>query len=157
MNNISIVAYKAEHAFHFERLNRAWIEKYFQMEERDTWVLQNPGKAILQQGGAILMATVDGVVAGTVALLKVSNDEYEFSKMAVDAAYQRRGIAEALSYAAFEKAKALGAKKISLYSQTALVPAIRLYRKLGFVVVPMDSQLYKRADIKMERLLTQEA
>lgn len=153
MNNIQIIDYRAEHAFHFERLNRAWIEKYFTMEERDTWVLQNPGKAILQKGGAILMATVKGIVAGTVALLKVSNYEYEFSKMAVDEAYQRRGIAEALSYAAFEKAKVLGAKKVSLYSQTALAPAIHLYRKLGFVEVPMDSQLYKRADIKMEKAL----
>ncbi|HEV7331966.1 MAG TPA: GNAT family N-acetyltransferase [Flavisolibacter sp.] len=146
----AVIDYRPEHQADFERLNRAWIEKYFRMEERDTYVLRNPEEAILQKGGAILMATYDGVVAGTVALLKVSNEEYEFSKMAVDEGYQRRGIAEALSYAALEKAKELGAKKVSLFSQTSLAPAIHLYRKLGFVEVPMNSRLYQRADIKME-------
>ena len=150
MNNLEIIPYRAEHASHFERLNRAWIEKYFVLEDLDKWVLQNPQEAILAKGGAILMATWDGVVAGTVALIKATEEEYEFSKMAVDEAFQRKGIAEALSYAAFQKAKELGAKKVSLYSQTTLAPAIHLYRKLGFVEVPMNNQLYKRANIKME-------
>jgi ribosomal protein S18 acetylase RimI-like enzyme len=150
MNKIEIIPYRAEHGFHFARLNKAWIEKYFVLEELDKWVLQNPHEAILQKGGAILMATYDGVIAGTVALIKVSHEEYEFAKMAVDEVYQRRGIAEALSYAAFAKARELGAKKVSLYSQTSLAPAIHLYRKLGFVEVPMDNVLYKRANIKME-------
>ena len=153
MDPIQIIPYKAEHAYPFERLNKAWIEKYFFLEDLDRWVLENPHEAILQKGGAILMATYNGMIAGTVALLKVTEDEYEFAKMAVDEAFQRRGIAEALSYAAFAKAKELGAKKISLYSQTTLAPAIHLYRKLGFVEVPMDSQLYQRANIKMERVL----
>lgn len=156
MSLIHIIDYKAEHGFHFARLNKAWIEKYFVLEELDKWVLNNPQEAILAKGGAILMATYDGVVAGTVALIRVNAEEYEFSKMAVDAAFQRRGIAEALSHAAFEKARGLGAKKVSLYSQTDLAPAILLYRKLGFVEVPMDHQLYKRANIKMEILLEPE-
>lgn len=153
MNPIEMIPYKPEHAFHFERLNKAWIEKYFVLEDLDRWVLGNPHEAILAKGGAILMATYDGVIAGTVALLKVNEEEYEFSKMAVDEAFQRRGIAEALSYAACEKARELGARKVTLYSQTSLAPAIHLYRKLGFVEVPMGHQLYKRANIKMEIML----
>lgn len=150
MSPIEIIPYRPEHAFSFERLNKAWIEKYFVLEDLDRWVLENPQEAILARGGAILMAAYDGAIAGTVALLKATDEEYEFSKMAVDEAYQRRGIAEALSYAAFEKARELGAKRVTLYSQTSLEPAINLYRKLGFVEVPMNSQLYKRANIKME-------
>jgi ribosomal protein S18 acetylase RimI-like enzyme len=150
MNKIEIIPYRAEHAFHFARLNKAWIEKYFFLEDMDKWVLDHPHEAILAKGGAILMAAYDGVIAGTVALIKVSNEEYEFAKMAVDEAFQRRGIAEALSYAAFDKAREFGAKKVSLYSQTSLAPAINLYRKLGFAEVPMDNVLYKRANIKME-------
>ena len=153
MAMIDILPYRAEHAFHFEQLNKAWIEKYFVLEDLDRWVLENPHEAILSKGGAILMATCDGEIAGTVALIKVSDEEYEFAKMAVDEAFQRRGIAEALSHAAFAKARELGAKKVSLYSQTSLVPAIRLYEKLGFKEVPMDHHLYQRANIKMEREL----
>ena len=150
MATIDILPYRAEHAFHFERLNKAWIETYFVLEDLDRWVLENPHEAILSKGGAILMAAYDGVIAGTVALIRVSDEEYEFAKMAVDEAFQRRGIAEALSHAACAKARELGAKKVSLYSQTSLQPAIRLYQKLGFKEVPMDHYLYKRANIKME-------
>ena len=148
---VQIIPYKAEHAYHFERLNKAWIEKYFWLEETDKWVLENPHNAIISKGGVILMATYDGVVAGTVALKKVNDDVYEFTKMAVDEAYRRRGIAEALSYAAFEKARALGAKKIILYSNRVLTPAITMYRKIGFVEVPIEKDsVYERSDIKME-------
>lgn len=153
MDTITIIDYRPEHQPHFERLNRAWIEKHFWLEDLDRYVLQQPEEAIIGPGGAILMATCNGEIAGTVALKKASNEEWEFTKMAVDEAFQRRGIAEKLSYAAFDKARKLGAKKISLYSQTALAPAILLYRKLGFAEVPMDSLLYKRADIKMELAL----
>ncbi len=147
---IRIVEYKPEHQPFFEKFNKAWIEKYFWLEEIDIYVLQNPEEAILNKGGAILMATYDNAMAGTVALKKVKDDVYEFTKMAVDEAYRRKGIAEALSYAALDKAKALGAKKVILYSQKGLVPAIALYRKIGFTEVSLGEDVYKRSDIKME-------
>jgi ribosomal protein S18 acetylase RimI-like enzyme len=31
-----------------------------------------------------------------------------------------------------------------------LVPAITMYRKLGFTEVPLEKGIYKRSDIKME-------
>ncbi len=97
------------------------------------------------------MATCDGEVAGTVALKKVNDEVYEFTKMAVNEIFRRRGIAEALSYASFEKAKALGAKKVILYSNRILSPAITMYQKLGFTEVPIEKDIvYKRSDIKME-------
>jgi ribosomal protein S18 acetylase RimI-like enzyme len=70
--------------------------------------------------------------------------------MAVDEIYRRKGIAEALSYAALHKARELGATSVILYSQTGLVPAITLYKKLGFREVPLEKGIYARSDIKME-------
>jgi GNAT superfamily N-acetyltransferase len=154
MNQIEIIEYRPEHQPYFEQFNRDWIEKYFWLEEIDIYVLQNPEEAILAKGGSILMATCDGTVAGTVALKKVNEEVYEFTKMAVDESFRRRGIAEKLSFAAFEKAKELGANKVILYSQTGLVPAITMYKKLGFKEVPIESGIYKRSDIKMEIELT---
>jgi GNAT superfamily N-acetyltransferase len=154
MNSIAIIDYKPEHQPYFERFNRAWIENHFWLEEIDIYVLQQPQEAILAKGGAVLMAKYDGVIAGTVALKKVNDEVYEFTKMAVDEAYRRKGIAEAISYAAFDKAKSLGAKRIILYSQTGLVPAITMYRKLGFIEVPIEEGVYKRSDIKMQIELT---
>jgi ribosomal protein S18 acetylase RimI-like enzyme len=150
MSKIRIIDYRPEHQPCFENFNRAWIEKYFRLEEIDKYVLQNPQEALLDKGGAILMASYQGVIAGTVALRKMNETVYEFTKMAVDEPYRRRGIAEALSYAAFEKARQLGALKVILYSQTGLVPAITMYRKLGFREVPVEAGIYERSDIKME-------
>jgi ribosomal protein S18 acetylase RimI-like enzyme len=154
MGTIKIVNYTAEHQPYFEQFNRAWIEKYFWLEEIDKFVLCHPEEAIIKDGGAILMAVYNNQIAGTVALKKVTDDVYEFTKMAVSENFRRKGIAEALSYAAIEKAKMLGATKIILYSQTQLQPAILLYQKLGFEEVPLDEGLYKRADIKMSRMIS---
>src|SRR6478752_4931163 len=101
---ITIVDYKPEHQQYFEKFNRHWIEKYFEMEPLDEFVLTQPEEAIIKPGGAILMALYNGEVAGTVALRKLEGGVYEFTKMAVDENFQRKGIAEALSYASFKKA-----------------------------------------------------
>jgi ribosomal protein S18 acetylase RimI-like enzyme len=153
MNSIKIVDYKPVHQPWFEKFNRHWIEKYFVMEPVDEFVLTNPEEALLKPGGAILMAEFDGEIAGTVALRKIDGTTYEFTKMAVDNKFQRKGIAEALSNASFKKAKALGADKVILYSNSVLRPAISLYEKLGFEHVPVGNVEYQRSDVKMEILV----
>jgi ribosomal protein S18 acetylase RimI-like enzyme len=149
MEPIKIVGYQSYHQPYFEAFNRAWIEQMFIMEPVDEWVLTNPDKAILETGGAILMAEYDGTVAGTVALRKVDNDTYEFTKMAVGENFRRLGIAEALSYASFEKAKELGAVTVILYSNTKNAGAIKLYEKIGFRHLDVEQGVYKRANVKM--------
>src|ERR1700712_4219351 len=149
MNIITIVEYKPHHQQYFEKFNRSWIEKYFEMEEVDEFVLTNPEEAILKPGGAILMAMYNGMAAGTVALRKIDETTYEFTKMAVEESFRRKGIAEALSYGSFEKAKELGARSVILYSNSILKPAIKLYEKLGFKHVSMGIGEYKRSDVKM--------
>lgn len=149
---LSILDYKPEHQPWFEKLNRDWIEKFFWMEPIDVQVLQNPEEHILRKGGSILMASCDKEMAGTVALKYVEPGVYEFTKMAVDEKFRGQKIGLLLSEAAIIKARQLEAKKIILYSNTVLVPAISLYRKLGFKEVPLDGP-YKRSDIKMELIL----
>jgi GNAT superfamily N-acetyltransferase len=149
MSQITIVDYEPQHQPYFEKFNRTWIEKYFVMEVLDEFVLTNPGEAIIKPGGAILMAKYNGIIAGTVALRKLDATTFEFTKMAVEQSFQRKGIAEALSYASFEKAKQLGAKTVILYSNSILTPAIHLYEKLGFKHLPPENGEYKRSDVKM--------
>ena len=149
MNEIKIVEYRPEHQPYFEKFNRVWIEELFEMEPMDEWVLTNPDQAILEPGGAILMAEYDGVVAGTVGLRKLDAYTYEFTKMAVDNNFRRRGIAEAITYASFRKAKTLGAGKVILYSNKLNAGAIKLYEKIGFRHVEVENTVYKRANVKM--------
>ncbi|HRI78304.1 MAG TPA: GNAT family N-acetyltransferase [Cyclobacteriaceae bacterium] len=136
----------------FEALNRHWIEKYFWMEPIDFEVLKNPDDHILKNGGSILMASWNREIAGTVALKFVSPGVYEFTKMAVDDKFQGKKIGLALGEAAVARAKAMGANKIILYSSTKLIPAIALYKKMGFKEIQLDGP-YKRSDIKMELVL----
>lgn len=146
---LEIIDYQSQHQPWFEQLNRTWIERYFWMEPIDFEVLQKPEEHILRNRGKILMARYQGQIVGTVALKFVEEGLFEFTKMAVDEKYQGLKIGRALAEAAIEKAKEERAQAIILYSNTALKNAIELYRKLGFVEVPLDGP-YKRSDIKMK-------
>lgn len=147
--SITILDYKPAHQPWFEKFNRAWIEEMFEMEPVDEWVLTNPEDAIIKPGGAILMATYQGIIAGTGGLRKVDEETYEFTKMAVDPSFRRRGVAEAICYASFRKAKELGARKVILYSNRKNAGAVRLYEKIGFHHVEVEAGVYKRANVKM--------
>ena len=147
---VQIVDYEPKFQPDFEKLNRQWIEEWFTMEPLDEWVLTKPEEAILKNGGAILMALFNDAVAGTVGLRKLEAKVFEFTKMAVGVHYRRRGIAAALCYASFEKAKQLGGSKIVLYSNTKNAGAIMLYEKIGFKHVPVETGMYVRANVKME-------
>jgi len=150
--SIQITFYQPKYQAAFESLNKAWIEKYFWIEPIDLAVLQNPEENILAPGGEILIAFVDDQPVGVVALKRVSETVLEFTKMAVDEKFQGKKIGEKLAIVAIATAKVMKASKIILYSNTKLVAAIKLYRKLGFVEVELDGP-YKRSDIKMELTL----
>ena len=152
MDVVKITEYQPEHQPWFEKFNRDWIEEFFWMEPIDFEVLQNPEDHIINRGGAILMAQYNNEMAGTVALKFVEPGVYEFTKMAVNVKFRGLKIGEALSLKAIEKARVLGGRKIILYSNTKLEPAIGLYRKLGFQEIPLDGP-YKRSNIKMELTL----
>ncbi|MGC4021662.1 MAG: GNAT family N-acetyltransferase [Cyclobacteriaceae bacterium] len=144
-----VISYKPEHQPWFEKLNRDWIEKYFWMEPIDFEVLQHPEEHIIKKGGIIFMGIFNKEIAGTAAVKFVEQGVYEFTKMAVDEKFQGKKIGKAIAAAAIEWAKIKGATRIILYSNTKLETAIGMYRKLGFIEVPLDGP-YKRSDIKME-------
>lgn len=147
---IDILDYHSQYQPYFERFNKAWLEEYFRVEPIDEWVLGKPEEAILREGGKIYFARYNGSIAGTVALKKTAPAEFELTKMAVDKQFQGMGIGKALCSAVIQKAKASGPCKIILYSHTSLLPALHIYRSLGFREVPIESNKYKRADIMME-------
>lgn len=153
MSEVTIIDYTSAHQQDFERFNKDWIEKYFWMEPIDFDVLSNPEEHIIHKGGFIFMACYKNELVGTVALKFVDKGVYEFTKMAVDEKFQGLKIGKLLAEVAIEKAREKKANRIILYSNTKLIPAIALYRKLGFREIPLDGP-YKRSDIKMELTLS---
>ncbi|WP_284352788.1 GNAT family N-acetyltransferase [Roseisolibacter agri] len=144
---------RADHRAAFRDLNLAWIEQHFVVEARDRRELDDPDAHILAHGGAIFMAVDDGAnvgeILGTCALLAEPDGACELAKMAVHAAARGRGVGRALGEAAVAAARARGAPRVDLLSNTVLGPAIGLYRALGFVEVPLPATDYARANIKM--------
>jgi GNAT superfamily N-acetyltransferase len=148
-HDVRLVDYKAHHHESFRALNLAWITKYFAVEDADRKALDDPVHNILDPGGAIFMAEVDGEPVGTCALMKCPDGAYELAKMAVAPSAQGRGVGRALGEAAITRARSLGAPHVELLSNTVLAPALTLYRSLGFVEVPLPKTDYRRANIKM--------
>ena len=147
---VTIVPYEARYHDAFRRLNEAWISRYFRIEEPDTRVLESPQEEILDKGGHILVALRDGEPIGVCALLRVDDETFELAKMAV--AEQARGLGAGykLGEAAKATARAAGASRLILESNTILTPAITLYRKLGFTEFTGVPSEYDRCNIHME-------
>jgi DNA-binding MarR family transcriptional regulator/N-acetylglutamate synthase-like GNAT family acetyltransferase len=153
---VEIVPYSAEFKDAFEQLNLEWIRQYFTVEPEDTRMLRHPEAEIIERGGAILFALVNGEVAGTCALLRQSDQRFELAKMAVARPYRGLGVGETLGKAMVECARKLGASTLFLLTSDKLQPAIRLYRRLGFrkTRVAADETLhYKRCTFSMEMQL----
>jgi ribosomal protein S18 acetylase RimI-like enzyme len=151
MERIEIIDFDATFVYRYKELNTAWLQKYFYVEPIDEEMLGQPKENILDKGGFIFFAKMDNEIAGTVALLQNNKDEYEIGKMAVDERHQGQKIGHLLMERCIEKCKELGVKKVILYSNTILKPAIHLYQKFGFREVPIINSEYKRSNIKMEK------
>ena len=146
---VRIVDFETRHRDAFRTLNVEWITTYFAMEAADHEALDDPAASILLPGGSILMAEQGDQVLGTVALIRIPPDGVELAKMAVAPAARGRGIGLLLGRAAVERAQRMGARRVELLTNSTLQPALRLYRRLGFLEVPVGRTEYRRADVKM--------
>jgi putative acetyltransferase len=146
-----VVPYREELRGAFEELNREWIEAHFTLEPADREVLDDPRGKILEPGGQVLFVLEGGEVKGTCAVLRHSREECEIAKMAVAPAARGRGFGDLLMVACIAFARSIGAHRITILSNTVLEPAIRLYRKHGFVPVPFAADpRFQRANIRLE-------
>ena len=152
-NNIEIIDFSSDLKESIKTLNYEWLEKYFQLEEGDVISLSNPQEQIIDKGGFIFYAKLNGDIVGTASLLKKSETIFELGKMAVSGKAQGFGIGTLLLDHCLNFAREKGIQKIILYSNTMLETAINLYRKYGFTEIELESGLYERADIKMEKVI----
>jgi DNA-binding MarR family transcriptional regulator/GNAT superfamily N-acetyltransferase len=150
---IQIVDFIPAYQVAFRQLNEEWITTWFRMEEGDYKALDHPRKYILDKGGHIFMALYKGEPVGTCSLIRMDVGSFELAKMGVSPKSQGLGIGYLLGRACIEKARALGARRVYLESNTRLKPAINLYHKLGFRKVAGPPSPYERCDIQMEFVL----
>ena len=150
---MEIIEFEDRYEEDFRQLNLEWLYKYELAESHDLEMLANPRETIIDRGGCIYLAKEGGGIAGSAALIKSGDDEYELAKMTVAESFRGRGVSKLLLNRCLEKAKSLGAKKIILFSNHQLTTALHLYRQYGFKDIPVEDSPFETADVKMELLL----
>lgn len=151
MMKIEIIPYSEDLKDHIKILNYEWLEEYFHVEEGDRVSLSDPQKYILDKGGFIFFAKLGDGIVGTASLLKKNDEVFELGKMAVAKNAQGLGIGKLLLEHCLEFAKQRQIASLILYSNTLLGPAIHLYKKYGFTEIELESGVYERGNIKMEK------
>lgn len=140
-----------DHLQDFVDLNTQWINKYFELEETDIDLFDDPS-VIFRNGGYILSITDDDNVVGVCALIKENDHIFELARMAVSEAQQGKGIGKLILNELLMKSKAIGIKKITIVSNTVLEAAIGLYQSFGFkTVFNGQHPEYLRGNVVLER------
>ena len=152
---IEIIQYKKKYDNDFYDLNIEWLKTFFYVEPYDEEVLNKPNKYIINKGGYIFFAKQNKSILGTVALMPTkTKDVFELTKMAVSPKYRGLKIGQQLMQKCLDFAKSQHLNSLILYSNPNLENAIYIYRKYGFVEIPIEpNSPYIRSDIKMQFLL----
>jgi GNAT superfamily N-acetyltransferase len=154
MNNLRITSFNKKYKADFEKLNREWIEEFFQMEDEDIHTLQNPESYVIQKNGEIFFAINDQIVIGTAAMIPFSEDVFELAKMSVKKGFQGKGVGKLLLKRCIQFAQERNANEIFLLTNDILKPALNLYLSCGFVIKnKYDDERYERGNTKMHLIL----
>ncbi|MAM18823.1 MAG: GNAT family N-acetyltransferase [Christiangramia sp.] len=147
---MKIEFWKPELSEDFKNLNLQWLEEFFWVEEHDREVLGNPEKHIIAPGGNILFVMEEEEAVACVALMKISEGIFELTKMAVKPALRGKKIGNRLLEETINFSKKQNWDELIIYSNTKLENAIHLYRKFGFIEIPIEQNgPYSRGNIKM--------
>lgn len=153
MQQVTIEKWQDKYHEDFISLSIDWLEKYVSVEPIDLEILNNPEKHIFSCGGEVFFARFDNETVGTVAMIPCENKTYELAKLTVSEKYRGLRIGQLLMEHSINFAKSQGAKKIILFTADVLVPAVKLYRRLGFTEVALTDKKYQEADMCMELCL----
>lgn len=147
-----VVPYDKKYKNDFINMNKAWIEKMFNLEETDFIEFNSIDNAINE--GANIFFTLDdndNVMACSMVAPR-DNGEWEIFKFAAKNLYTGTGAGNLCFKACISYAKEMNAKKIIIVSNTKCEAAIHLYRKNGFIEVEVDRNKFpfERGNIAFE-------
>ena len=149
-DQIELIEYIEKYHSDFKKLNLEWLDKYNLTESHDLMVLNDPRGTILDRGGFIWLAKAGDEIVGSAALMNEGHGIFELAKMSVTKNWQGKGISKLLIEACLKKAKEIGVKKLTLFSNHQLQKALKLYEKYGFKNVEVKDSPFETADVKME-------
>jgi len=140
-----------EHLDDFIRLNEEWISTYFNIEDADRRLADNPAR-VIDDGGYIFTLVEKGAVVGVCALFRESEGAFELARMAVPPEHQRKGYGDLLMGVCLRKLTDIKAVRVFIVSNTKLKTAVSLYKKHGFETTMLGQHPdYSRGNIVLER------
>lgn len=146
-----------DHVPDFVRLVEAWLDATWGLEEADRALSRDPLR-IVREGGSILSLARGDEVVGVCALFREGPDRFQLARMTVAERERGQGFGERLLLAALDRARDLGAASVYLLTNSALGPAVHLYRKHGFRAVREGPHpQYARCNLVMERAIQRDA
>ena len=153
-----IRAFRAGDEDAFSALNLRWIEEYFGVEDKDRRQLDDPRAQILDRGGYIAIAELEGVVVATGALIPASHPPAgyerwgEIIKMATVPMAQGGGVGGEVLDHLIEQARIMQMPGLWLETNDQLEAATLLYKRKGFVELSSEDQWetpYERCNMQM--------
>lgn len=148
---LEIIPYSKQYKQAFVDLNIEWLEALFYVEDHDREILNACEETILAPGGFIFFARLGEQIVGCYALLKMKDGVFELGKMAVAKNFRGHKIGQKLMEHCVAFGKEQNWEKMVLYSSLKLHNALHIYRKFGFVQIPLEKDSpYQRSSIKME-------
>lgn len=155
---IHVEHYNPTYKEDFIRLNREWIERWFEIESSDLKTFETVDD-IVKNGSQIFLAIDDeNRCVGCCALIHhQESNRYELAKMAVSETCQGQGVGKKLMESLISYADAIGVKSIFLEGNTKLEASIHLYQSFGFQQVPIIGSRYDRCNILMEKSLDEKS
>lgn len=153
MDQVELILYEDKYAADFKRLNLEWLDKYNLTEDHDLMILDDPRATVLDSGGVIYLARAGNEIVGSAGLMKEHEGVFELVKMAVTEKWQGKGISKLLLDKCLETARQWDIKKITLFSNSQLQRAIKMYEKYGFRHIKLENSPLVTADVRMELIL----
>ncbi|MDO4304435.1 MAG: GNAT family N-acetyltransferase [Bacillota bacterium] len=151
---MKIVPYASKYKNAFIEMNREWISRMFVIEQEDLVVLNNI-EQMLEDGGQIFFAIDDNdEVLACCMIAPLANGEWEIEKFCAKGMYTGTGAGSACLKACMDYAKEKQIEKIVIVTNKKCEHAIHLYKKFGFVEVPVDKEKFpfERGDIAFEQI-----
>jgi GNAT superfamily N-acetyltransferase len=151
-DKLSMVSWHPKYKKHFKEIGVAWLQEFFSVEENDLIQLDTPEENIIKPGGEIFtLFNKEGIAVGVAAMIH-HGAAAELGKMGVKKEFNGKGYSHPLMYEAITWAKnsTQNYDRVDLYTAEKLIPAVTLYKKYGFVVVPVGGYTkFSRVDLAM--------
>lgn len=148
---VSIIPYHTRHKQAYYDLNVDWMATTpWSFEEKDRALLSNPELHVLDKGGEIFFAVIDDEAVGTLTMKHTGPGQFELAKLIVTDKARGQGAGTKLCKALVERFQARGGTLLFLETNSTLLPAIELYKHIGFQKLPVPHRSYNRTDYYME-------